>query len=121
MKTDSIRCQIQAELDDAARSRQAGNQGRARVCARRAAGLAARQHLQKHHPASPRLNAYRALLALKESPLPLPRDAEQAVERLTMRVNQAHQLPPEVDLIAEARTLISVLQETGPEADQPED
>jgi len=112
---------IQAELDDATRSRKAGNPGRARVCARRAAGLAARQFLHKHHPASPRANAYRALLALKESPLPLPSAAERAVKRLTMRVNQAHQLPPEIDLIEEARTLISVLQETGPQADQPED
>jgi hypothetical protein len=121
MKTDSIRCQIQAELDDAARSQQRGNQGRARVCARRAAGLAARQYLYKHNPAAPRPNAYRALLALKESPLPLPRDAEQAVERLTMRVNQAHELPPEINLIEEARILISVLRPTGPQADQPED
>lgn len=121
MKTDSIRHQIQAELEDAVRSRKAGNQGRARVCARRAAGLAARHYLEKHLGEPIRMNVYRSLLALKDAPGPLPPAAATAVDRLTRRVNQDHQLPPEIDLIQEARTLISSLMDPGEYPDGTED
>jgi hypothetical protein len=100
--------QARAELVGAANARAAGNEGRARVCARRAAGVIAAEYLHgrdlaAHSPSAyDRLRALRALPDLDERALPL-------VRRLLEPVDFDHRLPEGVDLIADARRLAEIL------------
>jgi hypothetical protein len=109
----SLAAEIEAELEMAQSARMAGNEGRARVCARRAAGLAARDFLNQHgfKPSSRdrQGSAYTALQALADFPGLAP-ELVQAALHLTMRVSGEFQLPPEVDLIVEAKNLIGGLK-----------
>jgi hypothetical protein len=100
--------QIQKELEQAHAARLRGNEGMARVCARRAAGMAAKAWLIQHGytPSGP--SAHDHLRTLQRIP-GLPRRARQSVERLLLRVNHEFQLPPGIDLIAEAQVLIQTL------------
>jgi hypothetical protein len=97
------RQQAEAELAHAATARLDGSEGRARVCARRAAGMAARDFLGRHGVRSNSRSAYEALQTLAELPDLAP-DLRQAALHLTMRVAEDFTLPAGVDLIAEART-----------------
>jgi hypothetical protein len=100
--------EIEAEFVHALSSRQEGNEGRARVCARRAAGIAARDFLTRHGVRS--RNQYEALLTLAEFP-GLPPEIQQSASHLTRRVTESFSLPVEVDLIAEARKICEHLSE----------
>ena len=102
-----LRLQIEAELSAARAARQTGNEGRARVCARRAAGLAAREFLTRCG-VRPR-STYAALQELAVLPGLAP-GLLAAADRLTLRVSQAFSLPADVDLIAEASRLIEGLE-----------
>ena len=99
-----------AELESAERARLAGNEGRARVCARRAAGRSAQAFLTRHQVPARGANFYNALLDLAQSPR-LPPDLETALAHLTLRVGDDFSLPPGVDLIADARLLCEHLEE----------
>jgi len=94
--------QITVELQMAEAARASGNEGRARVCARRAAGIAARDFLARRGVRVRNASAYEVLKALADSPSLTP-DLRQAVLHLTQRVNDAFELPANVDLISEAR------------------
>jgi hypothetical protein len=108
MKHAESRIQIQEELLLAKQSRVEGNEGRARVCARRAAGAAAQAYLRYHHqPTSPK-DVFQSLKSLKKV-VNLPDRVLLAIYRLTQRVDEDHQLPAEIDLIAEAIILIEFL------------
>ncbi len=100
--------EIHAELERAEAARAAGNEGRARVCARRAAGMAARIFLTQHQIQLRSASAYEALHTLKQFPGLAPH-LKQAALHLTMRVTEEFALPVKVDLIAEARKLIGEL------------
>jgi len=95
---------INKELVQAEAARLAGKEGKARVCARRAAGIAAREYMIRQGiiPADP--SAYALLRHLKSLPGLSPR-AYQAVDHLLLRVTADFTLPVDVDLIAEARFL----------------
>lgn len=92
------------ELEDAYRSRSSGNEGRARVCARRAAGIAARDFLTRRGVRLRTLSAYDALRALEQFPGLAP-DLKSAAAHLTLRVTEEFTLPGDIDLLAEARLL----------------
>ena len=94
--------EIQAEFEKASQARRRQNEGQARVCARRAAGLAIREYLSRRgiRPAS--TSAYDLLNLIKEDPL-LPPDLRQIADHLTMRVTEEFKLPVDVDLVAEAK------------------
>jgi hypothetical protein len=94
--------QIQAEFDRAVLARQRGNEGQARVCARRAAGIAVREFLSRRGNIPPNTSAYDVLNLVKEDPL-LPTDLKQIADHLTVRVTEEFKLPLDVDLVAEAR------------------
>ncbi len=94
--------EIQAEFDRAAQARQRNNEGQARVCARRAAGIAVREYLSRRGIRPPSTSAYELLNLVKEDPL-LPTDLKQIAEHLTVRVTEEFKLPVDVDLVAEAR------------------
>ena len=99
--------QIRIELANAVSARLAGNEGRARVCARRAAGLAARDFLARH--AVPvQGSSLEALKVLADHPALSP-DLRAAASRLTMRVGEDFALPADIDLIQEAHKLIGGL------------
>jgi hypothetical protein len=103
-----LRQAIEAELKNAESARLAGNEGRARVCARRAAGIAARGFLTRHGVWARKDSAYEALKALAAYPGLAP-DLQSAAVHLTTRVTEEFNLPTNVDLIAEARKLIGGL------------
>lgn len=94
--------EIQAEFERAEQARARGNEGQARVCARRAAGIAAREYLSRRGEIVRTPSAYDVLNTLKEDPS-LPPDLKLIAEHLTLRVNEEFKLPVDVDLIAEAR------------------
>jgi HEPN domain-containing protein len=94
--------EIIIELKKAEVARAHGNEGRARVCARRAAGLAARQYLTRKGIRPPSTSAMDLLDTLKNDPLLSP-DLKRIADHLTLRVTEEFKLPVNVDLIAEAR------------------
>jgi HEPN domain-containing protein len=94
--------EIQAEFDKAEQARGRGNEGQARVCARRAAGIAIREYLTRRGIRPPSGSAYDLLNLLKDDPHLAP-DLKQIAEHLTLRVTEEFKLPVEADLVAEAR------------------
>lgn len=100
--------EIQAEFDRAAQARGRGNEGQARVCARRAAGIAAREYLTRRGIRPPSTSAYDLLNLLKEDTFLSP-DLKQIAEHLTIRVTEDFKLPVNVDLVAEAKTFCDEL------------
>ena len=103
-----LRQTIEAELKNAESARLTGNEGRARVCARRAAGIAARGFLSRHGVWARKDSAYEALKTLAAYP-GLARDLQSAALYLTTRVTEEFTFPTNADLIAEARKLIGGL------------
>ncbi|MGA2489539.1 MAG: hypothetical protein ABSF99_05045 [Anaerolineales bacterium] len=100
---------IVAELEQAERARQAGNEGRARVCARRAAGIAARDFLSRQGIQLGSMSAYSALQMLATFPSLAP-NLRMAALHLTTRLTESFTLPVDADLIADARKLIGGLE-----------
>ncbi len=99
---------MQAEFAAAQAARLAGNEGRARVCARRAAGIAARIYLERNNLRGSGGSAMQNLQALLKAPGLDPR-LEQAVRNLITTVSREFTLPSGIDLVHEARTLIGGL------------
>ncbi len=104
--------QIYEELLLAKQSRNEGNEGRARVCARRAAGAAAQTYLLKAGFADQSENVMASLLAMKTE-LDLPERVIRAIDCLLKRVDLDHNLPDDVDLISEAETVIQYINSIG--------
>jgi len=94
---------MQIEFDRATQARERGNEGQARVCARRAAGIAIREYLTRQAIRPPSTSAYDLLNLIKENTRLSP-DLKQIADHLTLRVTEEFKLPVDVDLIAEART-----------------
>jgi HEPN domain-containing protein len=95
---------IQREFERAQTARANGNEGQARVCARRAAGIAIRDYLVRNGIRPPSRSAHDLLNLIKES-APLPPDLERVADHLTLRVTEEFKLPVEADLIAESKAL----------------
>jgi hypothetical protein len=93
---------IQAEFERAAQARGRGNEGQARVCARRAAGIAVREYLTRRGTRPPSVSAYDLLNMLKDDPL-LSSDLRLIADHLTLRVTEEFKLPVNVDLVEEAK------------------
>ena len=94
--------QIQAEFDKAAQARERNNEGQARVCARRAAGIAVREYLSRRGIRPPSVSAYDLLNLIKDDTA-LSADLKQIADHLTVRVTEEFKLPVDVDLVAEAK------------------
>ena len=94
--------EIQAEFEKAAQARGRGNEGQARVCARRAAGIAIREYLNRRGTRPPSVSAYDLLNLLKEDPLLSP-DLRRIADHLTVRVTEEFRLPVDADLVGEAK------------------
>jgi len=100
--------QIEKEFQLAEQARAKGNEGQARVCARRAAGIAIREYLSQNGTPPRSASAYDLLNLLKDDPL-LPPDLKLIADHLTLRVTEEFKLPVDADLIAEARILCDEL------------
>ena len=99
---DSPQSEIQAEFEKAASARARGNEGQARVCARRAAGIAIREYLTRRGTPPRSASAY-DLLNLIKNEASLSTDLKRVADHLTLRVTEQFELPVDVDLIAEAK------------------
>ena len=96
--------QLRLEFERADAARANGNEGQARVCARRAAGIAIREDYTRRgqHVRTP--SAYDLLQMLADEPQLSP-ELKQAATYLTLRVTEEFKLPVDVDLLEEARKL----------------
>lgn len=105
---DTTQQQIQNEFQRAEKARANKNEGQARVCARRAAGLAIRDFLTRTGTPPSSLSAVDLLNLIKDDTRLTP-DLRLIVDHLTLRVTEEFKLPVEADLVAEARTLCEAL------------
>jgi len=100
--------EMQAEFERAGQARTRGNEGQARVCARRAAGIATREYFTRRGERIRTPSAYDLLNRLAEEQS-LSAELRQSARYLTLRVNEEFKLPVNVDLVAEARKLCDEL------------
>ena len=96
--------QLELEFERAADARARGNEGQARVCARRAAGIAIREYFARRGQSVRTPSAYDLLQLLADEP-DLSPELKQAAAYLTLRVTEEFKLPIDVDLLNEARKL----------------
>jgi len=111
MFTREVKDRIQAELQQAHAARESGNEGRARVCARRAAGIAVQayfDHMQVPYPAGSKnaLDFLTRLRGLDQAPA----EIHEIAGHLLTRVNPDYQLPIQADLLAETEVLVSRIE-----------
>jgi hypothetical protein len=99
---------FESEIGRAEKARAEGNEGKARVCARRAAGHAIGEYLRREGLHSSGRSAYSQLQFLQSLPSVSPQ-VREAAHHLLMRITPEHKLPIEMDLIAEARWLKQAL------------
>ncbi len=104
----SWKATFQREIQRAAAARARGNEGQARVCARRAAGAVAREYLSRAGMQCVTPSAYDLLRQLM-GVAGLPETVHTSAGYLTLRVNEAFKLPVAVDLVQEARNLAQAL------------
>ncbi len=96
---------INHELNLGESARHKGNEGMARVCARRAAGIAAQAYLEQNGFDTRKLNGLDALRIINQN-LAFAAPLRRSAGLLIMRVTPEHQLPVEVDLLQEARNFV---------------
>ena len=109
METGSLwKASFEKELEQAEIARANGNEGKARVCARRASGIAIQEYFFRAGlPYAPH-SAYQNLIYLKNSP-DAPPHVQEIATHLLERVTPEHELPLEADLITDARWLAQIL------------
>ncbi len=94
--------EIQVELNLAKTARSVQNEGRARVCARRAAGIAARAYLGRAGKKVRTPSAFDVLNLIARDP-ELPETLRERAKRLVQPVDEDFKLPAHVDLIQDAK------------------
>jgi len=99
---------LEKELQMAADARARGNEGQARVCARRAAGVVIREYFLRRGALIRISSAFDLLQAFMDFP-EIPEEARRAATTLTLRVNEQFKLPVNADLVEEARVLCKSL------------
>ena len=98
-----LRTRIEHELA-LGRAAAAGNPGRARVCARRAAGWAIQAWYQQQEGPGWTGDAMKQLTRMGADPA-VPPMLRQAAGRLSTRVDREHRLPFEQDALEDARVI----------------
>jgi len=104
------KAKLELEFERAEAARSKGNEGQARVCARRAAGIAIREYYARRGQVIRTPSAYDLLQLLETEPHLSP-NLKQAASYLTLRVTEEFKLPVEVDLLEEAHKLCEGLFE----------
>jgi hypothetical protein len=108
MKDKSLQDRIKFELDQAYLFRARGNEGRARVCARRAAGWAVAAFRQQRSGVETHLNAYHQLRWFRKFE-EMPIELRNAADRLTKHVTPSHELPHRQDPLEDAEMIVHAL------------
>jgi hypothetical protein len=98
----------QQELERAAAARQRQNEGQARVCARRAAGIVIREYYRRQGKSISNPSAYDLLKMLMDD-ASQPEAVRQSAYYLTLRVNEEFKLPVAIDLVKEAQSIALAL------------
>lgn len=102
---ERLRGRIEAELTYAAQARAHDKEGRARVCARRAAGWAVDAYRHRLHPDTGLQRTALANLRWLSSATDQPLELQHAAARLTEQVGKDHQLPHSQDPLRDARMI----------------
>lgn len=102
---DNWQIQAEKEIRVGRDALQSGLHGRARVCARRAAGIAARAYLQTTNRSFAPGNNFSLLNVLSQDEH-LPATIQKSAFNLCLRVNEQYELPAELDLLEEALNII---------------
>lgn len=105
MSLDEARKRIDVEFSVAGRSQSAGNDGMARVCARRAAGIAITCWMQEKDKGHWGSDAMTQLRALQREPS-IPEGVREAAKRLTARVTEQFEAPYSSDPLEDCRVII---------------
>ncbi len=108
MKQPDWQIRFGRELKVAEEARNGGKEGKARVCARRAAGIVADEYMKRQGVSTPNATAYDRVRLLANWP-DIPSGVTDVVEHMTTRVNMDYQLPEDVDLVEDARWLVETL------------
>jgi hypothetical protein len=85
-------------------ARTGGNEGMARVCARRAAGVLVRAYFDRSGRGAGGMSVLNLLTALRDSTVPPP-GARELAGHFILQITEDHALPGDVDLIADAARL----------------
>lgn len=93
-----------AEIEQARAARQRGNEGMARVCARRAAGIAVQAYLERKGLDSRTPSAVERLKYLIALP-GTPEQIRDTARTFLIRVTPDYTLPIDIDLLQEAQIL----------------
>ena len=102
------RLKFRRELDQAEQARKAGKEGMARVCARRAAAAAVRAFYAGRKQASAQRSGLAALRSLAVDPT-VDKEVRSLANHFSLTINFEHELPPGVDLLADALALKKAL------------
>lgn len=100
--------QIKQELVKATEGLQNGNDGMARVCARRAVAFASQRWAEEHHLPAWQGDAMQQLRQIQQdTQFPIP--VREAAQRLLTKVTEQAQLPMTTDPIADAHIILDHL------------
>jgi hypothetical protein len=99
---------FEREIQNAKLARASGKEGRARVCARRAAGAAVEEYFARREFPHSQGSAYYYLQLLRDQP-DMPEPVRETAGHFLERITEDHQLPSDADLIYEARWLADKL------------
>ncbi len=102
----------QNELQQALSARSTGNEGKARVCARRAAGILINEYFRRKGISTPGPSVYESLRFFQTLP-DVPKDTYNIVDHFLERVDTHFALPEDIDLIQDARRLAQRLFSKG--------
>lgn len=100
--------QFDAEIKMARSAREKGNDGMARVCARRAAGIVVGAYLNSEGFALPGPSAVERLKYLASLPT-CTQEMQLIINHMLIKVTPEYKLPIEADLIADAQRLRQLL------------
>jgi quercetin dioxygenase-like cupin family protein len=118
--TETWKHKFEAELKQAEAAREAGNEGMARVCARRAAGHVLSEYFTRQELPFYGPSAYDHLKTLQDLP-DVPEQVQEVARHFLVRITPEHTLPVEADLIAEARWLADTILATKKSTDSSGD
>jgi hypothetical protein len=99
---------FQHEISNAKQARVEMNEGKSRVCSRRAAGIVAKKYLFDKNPGIQLKSAYEYLKFLVGDP-EISEDVRQVVSHFLIKVTPEYQLPIDADLIQDACWLANAL------------
>jgi hypothetical protein len=109
MFQSDVKERITAELTRGEQARKEGFEGRARVCARRAAGAAIGEYLRQVDAPQGMVSAYDLIFYFQTLP-EISLELRSVAAHLTARVDDQFSLPDEIDLLAETRWLVDELE-----------